>query len=160
MYSAMAVANAFIKRAKEGRLENLTPMKLQKLMYYAQSWQLANHPDDPLFDDFFARWPYGPVVPSLYHAFRKYGARDIRDYEGTVVEEDGRLIRKFWIVAADDTESWNLIDKIIKIYGKYSGSQLSTMTHRQGTAWSSVVADGDVIPNDLLGQCIQKTKGY
>ena len=36
-YSALAVANAFIERAKEGKLSGLTPMKLQKLLFYTQS---------------------------------------------------------------------------------------------------------------------------
>ena len=74
-YSAMAVANAFIKRSKEEEITNLTPMKLQRLMYYAQSWHLAIK-GEPLFDDFFARWPSGPVIPSLYHAFKYYSNPD------------------------------------------------------------------------------------
>src|SRR5437667_252720 len=60
-YSAMAVANAFIKRAKEKQLRDLSPMKLQKLLFFAQSWYLARN-DEPLIDDFFCRWQYGPVV--------------------------------------------------------------------------------------------------
>lgn len=32
-YSAAAVANAFIEKALKGELKNLTPMKLQKLLF-------------------------------------------------------------------------------------------------------------------------------
>lgn len=58
-YSAMAVANAFIKRAKEGVLPELTAMKLQKLLYLLQSCHLART-KTPLLDDHFVRWQYGP----------------------------------------------------------------------------------------------------
>jgi uncharacterized phage-associated protein len=40
-YSAMVVANAFIECSLEGGLNNLKPMKLQKKIFYAQSWHLA-----------------------------------------------------------------------------------------------------------------------
>lgn len=33
IYPAIAIANAFIKKAMIGEIQNLTPMKLQKLMF-------------------------------------------------------------------------------------------------------------------------------
>ena len=39
-YSTIAVANAFIERAKGAKITDLTPMKLQKLVFFAQSWSL------------------------------------------------------------------------------------------------------------------------
>lgn len=153
-YSAMAVANAFIQRAKEGRLRDLTPMKLQKLLYYAQSWSLALH-RKPLMDDFFARWTYGPVIPSLYHEFKDYGAREILDYGGHIVVEEGELTRKRPIVGTRDEATWALVDRIIKVYGRYSGAELSSMTHAPNSAWSgSGEVDGGPIPNDLMAQCV------
>ncbi|MFM0614545.1 DUF4065 domain-containing protein [Paraburkholderia nemoris] len=154
-YSAMAVANAFIKRAKEGRLQNLSPMKLQKLLYYAHSWNLALK-DKPLLDDFFARWTYGPVIPSLYHEFKEYGASDILDYGGHIVEEDGELVRKRPIVGKRDEATWALIDRIIEVYGGYSGAQLSSMTHSKDSAWSQTgEVDGGPIPNAELARCVR-----
>ena len=52
-YSAFAVANAFIERAEQGRIPNLTPMKLQKLLYFAQAWHLKGTQGRPLLDDNF-----------------------------------------------------------------------------------------------------------
>lgn len=60
-YSATAVANAFIEKATKGELSELTPMKLQKLLFYVQSWHLRLY-NEPLIDDFFAKWRYGPVI--------------------------------------------------------------------------------------------------
>ncbi len=49
---AAAVANAFldIQSADNGQFPPIDQMKLQKLVYYANAWWLAQHPD-ALFDD-------------------------------------------------------------------------------------------------------------
>ncbi|STU74866.1 Uncharacterized phage-associated protein [Klebsiella pneumoniae] len=61
-YPTLAVANAFIEKALANELSDLTPMKLQKLMFYAQSWHLKIY-DEPLIDDFFSKWQYGASYP-------------------------------------------------------------------------------------------------
>ncbi|ENO5268794.1 DUF4065 domain-containing protein, partial [Escherichia coli] len=78
-YSAAAVANAFIDKAKRGEIKDLTPMKLQKLLFYTQSWHLKLFNGRPLFYDLFARWPYGPVIPHLYHMLKKYRGDEIQE---------------------------------------------------------------------------------
>ncbi len=54
-------------------LENegdMTPLKLQKLVYYSQAWSTV-WDDHPLFDDdSIQAWRHGPVVPSLYQLHR------------------------------------------------------------------------------------------
>lgn len=39
----------------------ITTMKLQKLVYYAQAWHLVFH-SEPLFADTIEAWPQGPVT--------------------------------------------------------------------------------------------------
>ncbi|MEJ8673441.1 Panacea domain-containing protein [Chromobacterium amazonense] len=152
-YSAMAVANAFIRRTEEGRLNDLSPMKLQKLLYFAQGWHLV-HYGVPLIDDFFARWTYGPVIPSIYHDFKEYGAGMIADYGGHTVYENGHIVRKSPIIPDEDFSSWHIVDAIINAYGHFSGPQLSAITHQPGTAWSSQGPDGSVITNEELRQSL------
>ncbi len=153
-YSAMTVANAFIKRAKEGRLRNLTPMKLQKLLYFLQSWHLVRN-DEPLINDTFHRWTYGPVIPSLYYEFKEYGAQPIATYGGHLAMRDGAYTRVRTIVGDSDEDTWNLIDEIIRVYGDYSGAQLSAMTHTADSAWCvSGPDDGGAIPEESMKQCI------
>lgn len=142
-YSAMQVANAFIHRAKYGAINDLTPMKLQKLMFFAQSWHVKET-GFPLFDDFFSRWQYGPVIPSIYHEFKSFRERPITSYGqdayGNIIMVDKR-----------DTAVWELIDDMISEYGRFSASQLSWMTHQPGTAWSM---------NDFLGTVITNIEIY
>lgn len=153
-YSAMAVANAFIKRAQEGKLNGLTPMKLQKLLFFAQSWCLARG-EEPLMDDVFCRWQYGPVIPSLYHEFKEYGANPITARGGHIVSRGDKLVKVTPYVGEDDTESWALIDEIIKVYGDYTGSQLSAITHEDDSAWARTGgADGGPIENADLARYI------
>ena len=123
-YSAMQVANAFIRR----QIPDLTPMKLQKLMFLAQSWYLKNH-EARLIDDTFYRWGYGPVIPSIYYEFKSYGGNQIKTFaRDSTGENVNQELEPF-----DE----QFIDNIIADYGQYSGWELSDLTHQRGTAWSN-----------------------
>jgi uncharacterized phage-associated protein len=66
IYSAIAVANRFIERNRAYPSE-LTYLKLEKLLYFAQGWYPAYH-NVPPFEDPIEAWRYGPIVRSVYHA--------------------------------------------------------------------------------------------
>lgn len=76
-YTAMEIAN-FIIWLTNNRLgrRNLTPLKLQKILYYVQATFLAAH-GRPLFAEAIQKWQYGPVVPSVYFEFKDYGISHI-----------------------------------------------------------------------------------
>lgn len=74
MTTAMDVAEYFLAAApKEDPLTNL---KLQKLCAYAQAVSLA-YAGKPLFDEKIEAWTHGPVVPSVYNAFKGKGSKTI-----------------------------------------------------------------------------------
>ncbi|ECG5642402.1 DUF4065 domain-containing protein [Salmonella enterica subsp. enterica serovar Poona] len=153
-YSAAAVANAFIEKAQKGELKALTPMKLQKLLFYTQSWYLKLRDNTPLFDDLFARWKFGPVIPPLYHMLKKYGAGEITEKISVIIECDGELKRITPTIQKDDEEARALINKIIEVYGKFSGTELSNLTHAPGTAWSMGKPDGGPITHEDMAKHI------
>ncbi len=128
--SSISIANIFIEKAKNKQNFNLTPMKLQKLMFFAQSWYLKSH-NVLLFDGYFERWQYGPVLPDIYHEFKSFGSREI-DIFGKVSEFD----RYKSLSHINKQEYDQFLNKIIEVYGNYSGSELSWMTHQPNTAWS------------------------
>lgn len=150
-YSAMALANAFIQRAEEGRVRGLTPMKLQKLMFFTQSWHLKLY-NGILIDDIFCRWPQGPVIPSLYHEFRRFGGFAITEYARYVRSGDEGYEVLLPVVRPADTRAWALIDEVIRVYGEFSGPQLSNLIHMPGTAWTVGAADAGPILNELLAE--------
>ncbi|MBZ7623492.1 DUF4065 domain-containing protein [Klebsiella michiganensis] len=144
-YSAQAVANAFIDRAQKGFIPDLTPMKVQKLLFYTQSWYLRFNQGNPLFDDNFERWRFGPVIPSIYHELKPYGYHTVtRKISGVIQTPQGLRIVTPEINCADEA-AIQLIDQIANAYGKYSGSELSAMTHAPGSAWTLGPDDGSII---------------
>ena len=70
------VAQFFIglanEQANNEQGDMMTNLRLQKLLYFAQGWHLARY-GKPLFDDDIEAWQYGPVVPSVYNAYKQYG---------------------------------------------------------------------------------------
>src|SRR4051794_9267350 len=74
-YSAKSIANFFIGLAA-AKGEKLSPMKLQKLLYYACGWY-AGYTGQPLIDEAIEAWDYGPVIPSIYHEFKRFGSGSI-----------------------------------------------------------------------------------
>ena len=152
-YSALAVANAFIERAKEGKLAGLTPMKLQKLLFYTQSWHLRER-ELPLMDDHFARWQYGPVIPSLYHELKSYGSRPVTSLLSNLKPDVEDIVFVTPRIPESDTYAHRLIDRIINKYGKWSGTQLSNLSHEEGTAWALRGADGSAIDWKEMAQLI------
>jgi len=77
MYSALTIANFFVRK---GLLEKITvsPMKLQKLIYFAHGWHLAFF-DKPLIKEDIQAWAYGPVIPAIYHIYKNYGNTTIKE---------------------------------------------------------------------------------
>ncbi|MGE0086621.1 MAG: Panacea domain-containing protein [Desulfococcaceae bacterium] len=103
--------------------ESPSPMKLQKLCYYAQGYALAE--GKLLFDDDFQAWQHGPVVYDLYDKYRNYKWRQIA--------ED---------VGESDTSLLEFITDVVSAYGRYDGAALSTMTHRENP-WIDAREDKD-----------------
>lgn len=93
--------------------ESPSPMKLQKLCYYAQGFALAEN-NSALFPEDFQAWQHGPVVAGLYDKYKHYQWRQITDD----------------VVAATGEHAAFLRD-IVHAYGRYDGAALSTMTHRE-----------------------------
>lgn len=138
-YPAMTVAKWFIAfgEVEEGDVSNL---KLQKLLYYAQGEYLVES-DDPLFDEDIQAWSHGPVVPVVYHAYKDAGAG--------VLE-----------LPEDDPWSWDRIDEdttqflidVWERFGSLAAWRLREMTHRNGPWREFFDADLShvVIPRDAI----------
>ena len=143
-YDAIAIANSFIDLARD-RGQALTPMKVQKLVYFAHGWHLAIK-GTPLIDEQVEARSYGPVIRSLHREFREYGSREITDkgyHFKARTKADGtvsyRIVRPD---VADDPKAApfarQLLDKIWRVYGPYTAIQLANMTHGPGTPWRQV----------------------
>ncbi len=83
-YTAMEIANYIVWYVNQVlRKRNLTPLKLQKLLYYVQVNHLINNQGQPLFSDSIQKWQYGPVVPNVYFEFKDNGIGHISEPKST-----------------------------------------------------------------------------
>jgi uncharacterized phage-associated protein len=99
------------------RSGEISAMKLQKLMFYAQAWNIVWE-ERELFPDEFEAWANGPVLPSLYQAHR--GMFSVNS-DLFPMGNSGRLNR---------TERAN-IDKVLGFYGEQTAQWLSNLTHQE-----------------------------
>jgi uncharacterized phage-associated protein len=115
-YPAMTVAKWFVAWA-EAEDADLSNLKLQKLLYYAQGHHLGRT-GKPLFPEKIEAWSHGPVVPQIYRAFRDFASGDIR-------------------LPGSDTFMWDQIDSetadflilVWNTYGEFAAWRLRNMTH-------------------------------
>lgn len=141
---ARAVANFILDEAKRDG-KSLTPMQLIKLVYLAHGWFMAWY-NEPLIDEYVQAWQYGPVIRSVYDAFKKYGRYPI---ERPTYGEYDMLIDIGVVDLASKTDPFkpqpirkqfcpeekNIISEIYRAYGHLSGAQLSALTHQDGSPW-------------------------
>ncbi|MDJ0617078.1 MAG: DUF4065 domain-containing protein [Calothrix sp. MO_192.B10] len=117
MIDCLDVARYFIVRAYEDGIEaEMTNMKVQKLLYYAQSLHLALY-DEPLFDEEIQAWRYGPVCPPAYKFYSNFEANQLPIPNK---EESLRSI---------SDENKELLEEVWGYFGGYHAYRLSDMTH-------------------------------
>lgn len=108
------VANYFISRSDD---ENpMTPLKLQKLCYYAQAWSLV-WDNKELFPDDFQAWIHGPANYDLYCKYKCL--RTISDIDSN------------YNINSFELEQLETLDAVWDAYGKFSGKYLEQLTHEE-----------------------------
>jgi uncharacterized phage-associated protein len=97
--SALRVADLFlVLSATEEEPDCVSPLRLQKLLYYAQAWSLAMR-DRPLFREDIEAWIDGPVVPRVYARFAHDGDRCQISPSSPLVSlsaDDDAFVRSVW----------------------------------------------------------------
>jgi uncharacterized phage-associated protein len=144
-YPVKAIANYFIKKAKE-KGEIITPMKLIKLCYIAQGTALA-YSNQAIFEEEVEAWKYGPVIPCLYKEFKKYGNSHINEYYVPV--EDNTIS----MPDEDDKEAHIILEAAWNKFGSWSGIELSAWTHQPDSAWSQIYkkySENSLIPSSII----------
>ena len=97
-------------------VDQISNLKLQKLLYYAQGCYLALK-DQPLFDEDFLAWIHGPVIQCIYDEYKQYGSCGIPkpdNYENIL-----------------SNEVQEILVEVYDIFGKYSAWGLRNMTHQE-----------------------------
>ncbi|HLA69272.1 MAG TPA: type II toxin-antitoxin system antitoxin SocA domain-containing protein [Bacteroidota bacterium] len=95
------------------KYENVSAMKLQKLLYYVKVWGVVSGED--LLDASFQKWNYGPVNYEVYQLFKKYA----NSYIPKQVAKKVTLPK----------EQKKTIKFVLDCYSPYDAVTLSAMTH-------------------------------
>ncbi|WP_010662380.1 Panacea domain-containing protein [Marinilabilia salmonicolor] len=109
-YRAIDIASFFIKKG-------VTPLKLQKLLYYSQVWYFVKY-RNPLFGDDLQAWIYGPVVYDVWN--------NLRFIKRSAIIPNNKA------VDVDFTKDvCTHLNDVWDSYGSLSGSQLVDLTHNE-----------------------------
>jgi len=109
------VSDYFVWKSSQSE-KPITNKKVQKLVYYAQAWNLVFSGGTNLFSDQIEAWMHGPAIRNLWHKYKKYGYQPISDIPQEV---------------SISSETKTLLDEIWRVYGKYDASYLEALTHSE-----------------------------
>lgn len=146
MVDALTVGNSILERAQQDD-KDITPMKLQKLIYclYKEYYKRTRR---ALFDERFEAWKYGPVLRSVYDTFKKYGSNSIKDF---AIATDGNI----YVVNQETSSNFkSAFEKTWRQYKDYDGIVLSSFTHRSNTAWRKAIDRRGIylLDEDIAGE--------
>ena len=126
------------------RTQPFTPVHILKLTYICHGWTLALN-DVPLIREKVEAWKYGPVIRTLYSAFRKYGASPIThlsSYDTSISDTNAVEAWKGSTGRELDGER-DVLDGVLDEYGGFTAVDLIRITHRRDSPW---------------GQCYDKSR--
>ncbi len=129
MYSPINIAKYFLLRGREEGIP-ISLIKLQKLLYFAHGWHLAMF-DKPLLSEKVQAWKYGPIIPSLYELYIRFGNEPINT--------EGLTLNGF----RPGEKLINFLDFVWEVYKNYSPTELSTLTHVGESPWEKAIADNE-----------------
>jgi uncharacterized phage-associated protein len=115
MRRAFEIVPYILKSTVKTSVGSVTPLKLQKLLYYAQAWSLVFR-GEMLFCEDIEAWVHGPVVPSIYRQYKQYSYN--------ILPEEN-LINEL------KTEEVEVLNIVLRNYGKKSGRFLEELTHSE-----------------------------
>lgn len=120
--------------------EEVTPLMLQKLLYFIQGIYSALY-GKPIFEEDCRAWVHGPVYPEVYDLFRDFKYNPIDDARFAILK--GK--------AEDLTEDEKrVIDLVANTFGMYSGKVLEKITHNEAPWLEARKGYGDGIPSGAL----------
>lgn len=95
--NAMTAAKRITQLAAEDNIGDLSPLKLQKLLYFVEGGLLADDDVATFFPETPEAWRYGPVYVDVYEKFKtkRYGEQIVEtDFEGDLNTQFDQEIEK------------------------------------------------------------------
>jgi uncharacterized phage-associated protein len=118
--NALSAAKRIAQLAEQDGVNDLSPLKLQKLLYFTEGGLLAEQEITTFFPETPEAWQYGPVYVDVYEKFKTKENREpiiVSDFEPELETNFGELIE-------------NSIKNTWDQYKNKTASELVTLTHR------------------------------
>ena len=137
MEKALNVASHICNKYKNISGELIDEMKLHKLLYLSQRECIAIT-GEPMFNDTFEGWRYGPVCVSVRNSF----------YEGEILSPMVEPVSK---------QCEYIVDNIINQYGELASWKLSQITHDE-ISWKKSREGLSSSDNGSVVLCVEDIK--
>ena len=122
------------------KLEEVTPLMLQKLLYFIQGIFSALY-GKPLFSEDCRAWIHGPVYPEVYELFRDFKFNPVDDARFALLEKTEDVL-------TDDEK--NVIDLVVNTFGMYGAKVLEKITRNEAPWMEARKGYEDSIPSSEL----------
>ncbi len=139
-HDGRAVAN-FVLDHVEGRGGAVTPLALQKIVYFCHVWSLVEL-RRPLIRHTFEAWEHGPVLQYLYREFKRFGANPIRGRAQRLNPNSGSSEQ---VPYTFDQETEELLNRVVDFYGRLPAGTLVVLTHALDGPWHKIWHHGGSI---------------
>ena len=103
------------------KLEEVTPLMLQKLLYFIQGESYVLN-GKPMFPENCQAWVHGPVYPEVYDMFRNFKYNPIEDARFAIFEGRENEL---------SNQDRKVIDMVVHTFGEYAGKVLERITHEE-----------------------------
>lgn len=120
------------------KLEEVTPLMLQKILYFVQGLSFALR-GIPMFKEDCQAWVHGPVYPEVYDLFRDFKYNPIEDARFALFDGTTDLL-------TDDEKE--IIDLVVNTFGVYGGKVLERITHNEQPWKLARRGYGDTVPSN------------
>ena len=120
----------------------ITPMKLQKLLFYVKVWTLVADKKMIKSSDAFFAWKHGPVNPFIYHQYKTYKNNPIQDTP------------HFTPLSNEEKE---VVDFILDSYSFYNAITLSKATHGEDPWINKRDVNGRITDQEILDYYTQES---
>lgn len=141
MANAIDVADFIIQESAQKR-HPVSNLELQKYMYFCHARSLVEGQGPLIEDEPLQKWKHGPVSPTVYHTYKRYGIDPIFEPDShTSLNTDTWEIesQNFDISRLTDSEI-DIIRKTIPTLFKYGRFELVEETHRH-PSWANMERD-------------------
>lgn len=109
----------------------ISPLKLQKLLYYVQSWHIAKFDKQDIFNSLPEAWVNGPVYREVYNTYKTsfFKNNNIRtDLDEVALSNKLKKQQEFLNLNEDQLK---LVNTVLEAYSKLSDERLVLMTHSE-----------------------------